>query len=77
MSHVDEAFARVTVEESNLQQIYRERALERIKELAFILSVAEQDNLNDITQHMVTIESIATLLNRDLSVLSVLKCHRL
>ena len=64
-------------EESNLQQIYRERALERIKELAFALSVAEQDNLNDITQHMVTIEGVASLLNRDLSVLSVLKCHRL
>ena len=64
-------------EESNLQQIYRESALERIRELSHLLSVAEQDNLNDITAHMVMIESVGASLNRDLSVLSVLKCHRL
>ena len=64
-------------EETNLQQIYREKALAYIKALSFALDVAEQDNLNDIVQHMVAIEHMANNLNRELSVLSVLKCHEL
>jgi hypothetical protein len=63
--------------ETNLQQIYREKALEHIKALCFALEVAEQDNLDDTVLHLVKIECLATQVNNDLSALSLLKCHRL
>jgi hypothetical protein len=64
-------------EETSLQQLYREKALEHIKELCFALSVAEQDNLNDLVHHMVQIEHLASSVNSDLAALSVLQCHSL
>lgn len=64
-------------EETNLQQIYRESTIQHIRELSHLLSVAEQDNLNDIVEHMASIKHVADSLNRSLSVLSVLRCHQL
>jgi hypothetical protein len=63
--------------ETNLQSIYREKALDRIRELCFALEVAEQDNLNDIVHHLVKVQHLASNLSEDLAVLNVLKCHRL
>tara|TARA_R100001509_G_scaffold161951_1_gene132359 strand:+ start:728 stop:928 length:201 start_codon:yes stop_codon:yes gene_type:complete len=64
-------------EETGLQQLYREKALEHIKELCFALSVAEQDNLNDLVKHMVKIRSLASKVSSDLAALNVLTCHSL
>ena len=64
-------------EETNLQSIYREKALDRIKQLRFALDLAEQNNLNDIVHHMVKVQRLTSDLSEDLAVLNVLRCHQL